>query len=55
MCKIQEIQEKERENREKYEERYIFENHNHFEIQSVRNTVRFCCFHNNQFRNRAFT
>jgi len=48
-------QEKERENREKKEEKYIFENHNRFEIHYVKNTVRFCCFHNNQFRKRAFT
>jgi len=31
---------KKKENREKKEERYISENHNHFEIHSVRNTVR---------------
>ena len=39
MLKQREKQEKERA-REKKEERYIFENHNHFEIHSVRNTVR---------------
>ena len=31
---------KKKENREKKEERYISENHNRFEIHSVRNTVR---------------
>jgi len=38
-AKTRKKQEKERA-REKKEERYIFENHNHFEIHSVRNTVR---------------
>jgi len=47
---------KKKENREKKEERYISE-----KSQSFWNTFcekyceRFCCFHNNQFRKRAFT
>jgi len=47
--------EKERENREKKEERYTFEKHNLLKFIFENYCERFCYFHNNHFRKRAFT